>query len=61
MLMTNIRGANDNPTLLRNKEKELHDCFDCKGCICEKTCAEQEEKYFGKQKKVKKKGGDNIG
>ena len=59
--MTNIRGKRDNPTLLKNKEKELHDCFDCKGCICEKTCAEQEEKYFGKQKKVKKKGGDDDG
>lgn len=47
--MKNIRGTNDNPTLLKNKEKDLHDCFDCKGCICEKTCAEQEEKYFGKE------------
>ena len=56
--MKNIRGTNDNPTLLRNKEKELHDCFDCKGCICEKVCAEDEAKYFGKQKKVKKKEGD---
>ena len=56
--MTNIRGKRDNPTLLKNKEIELHECFDCKGCICEKTCAEDEEKYFGKQKKVKKKEGD---
>lgn len=43
--------------------KTLHDCLDCKGCICEKVCAEDEEKYFGKNKvkNVKKKGGDNIG
>lgn len=61
MLMTNIRGTNDNPTMLKNKEKELHDCFDCKGCICEEYCAE-EEKHFGKKvKKSKKKGGEDDG
>ena len=59
LLMKNIRGTNDNPTMLKNKEKELHDCFDCKGCICEEYCAE-EEKHFGKKvKKSKKKGGEN--
>jgi hypothetical protein len=46
--------------MLKNKEKELHDCFDCKGCICEEYCAE-EEKHFGKKvKKSKKKGGENY-
>lgn len=57
--MTSIRG---NSPLMNDEGKELHDCFDCKGCICEKTCAENEEKYFGKKvKKVKKKGGENDG
>ena len=36
------------------KEKELHDCFDCKGCICEDVCKEYEEKEFGL-----KEGGKN--
>ena len=59
--MKHIRGTNDNPTMLKNKEKELHDCFDCKGCICEEYCAE-EEKHFGKKvKKSKKKGGEDDG
>lgn len=62
MLTKNIRGTNDNPIILKNKEKELHDCLDCKGCICEEYCAEQEEKYFDKKvKKAKKKGGENDG
>lgn len=38
--------------------KTLHDCFDCKGCICEEYCAE-EEKHFGKNK-VKKAKKENF-
>lgn len=59
MLMTNIQGK---PNLMNDEGKTLHDCFDCKGCICEKACLEDEEKYFGKKvKKAKKKGGENDG
>ena len=36
------------------KEKELHDCFDCEGCICEEVCKEYEEEEFGL-----KEGGKN--
>lgn len=39
--------------------KTLHDCFDCKGCICEEYCAEEEEKHFGKNK-VKKANKENF-
>ncbi len=42
---------------MNDEGKTLHECFDCKGCICEKTCTENEGKVK-KQKKVKKKGGE---
>lgn len=29
--------------------KELNDCFDCKGCLCESFCKELEEEYFGEE------------
>ncbi|MDR7856091.1 hypothetical protein [Tissierella sp.] len=32
--------------------KELKDCFDCEGCLCEDLCNKYEEDEFGK--KVKK-------
>jgi hypothetical protein len=25
---------------------ELHDCFDCEGCICEEYCKEQDKLDF---------------
>ena len=28
------------------QEKELHDCFDCEGCICEEYCKEQDKIDF---------------
>lgn len=31
------------------ESKELKDCFDCEGCLCEDFCKEQEEEYFGKK------------
>lgn len=34
--------------LFDESPKELHDCLDCEGCICEDFCKEQEERYFGK-------------
>lgn len=49
--MTNIRGMMDSPKIL-DKDKELHDCLDCEGCICEEVCKKHEEEYFGKGKKV---------
>jgi len=41
-------------------EKELHDCFDCKGCLCEDICKKYEEEAFPKKriKKDTKKDGD---
>ncbi len=27
-------------------DKELHDCFDCEGCICEEYCKEQDKINF---------------
>ncbi len=27
-------------------DKELHDCFDCEGCICEEYCKEQDKIDF---------------
>lgn len=44
--MASKRAFNESP-------KELHDCLDCKGCICEDFCKEQEEKYFGKEGDLK--------
>lgn len=29
--------------------KELHDCLDCEGCLCEDLCNEYEDEYFGKK------------
>lgn len=34
---------------LLQEEKELHDCFDCEGCICEEYCKEQEKINFPKE------------
>lgn len=31
-------------------DKELHDCFDCEGCVCEEYCKEQEKLDFLKDK-----------
>lgn len=28
------------------QEKELHDCLDCEGCLCEEYCKEQEKINF---------------
>lgn len=41
-------------------DKELHDCFDCEGCICEELCKKYEEDNFPKKriKKVTNKDGD---
>ena len=49
--MTNIRGPRYQKNLNKTPEwdtnKELHDCFDCKGCICEEVCKKYEEEEFG--------------
>lgn len=52
--MTNIRGLNFPRTYKAEfggieKDKELHDCFDCKGCICEEVCKKYEEEEFGQK------------
>lgn len=53
--MTNIRGKLGSSGITASKRafnespKELHDCLDCEGCICEDFCKEQEEEYFGKK------------
>lgn len=49
--MANIRGWKNH---LSKKTKvidvkEVHDCLDCEGCLCEDFCKEQEEEYFGKK------------
>lgn len=36
--MTNIRNKSTIPI-----NKELHNCFDCKGCICKKHCKNEQE------------------
>lgn len=53
-IMTNIRGKNPNLNKIPFDElpKELKDCFDCEGCLCEDLCNKYEEDEFGK--KVKK-------
>lgn len=35
--------------------KELKDCFDCEGCLCESLCREYEDENFTK-KNIKKEG-----
>jgi len=52
LIQTNIRGKN--PYLSKKipfgeEPKELHDCLDCEGCICEDFCREEDEKYFGRE------------
>jgi hypothetical protein len=52
--MINIRGRNLGPpgkvVILKKKPtKELHECLDCEGCICEEFCREQDEKNFLEQ------------
>jgi len=56
--MKNIRGEINHPLPIRplNTEKELHDCLDCEGCICEETCKKYEDEYFNKKKSIKKEG-----
>ena len=54
--MTNIRGMKDSPIILNKDDEALHECFDCKGCICEDVCKAYEEEYFGK--KLPKKEGE---
>jgi len=46
-ITTNIRGK----TYPQKKmmSDDLHECLDCKGCICEEFCKEEQEKYFGKK------------
>lgn len=29
--------------------KDLKECFNCKGCLCEDLCKEYEDEYFGKK------------
>jgi len=46
--ITNIRGFNhqkESPDW--DITKELHDCLDCEGCICEEVCKKYEEEEFG--------------
>lgn len=40
-----------NPSI--NDEKELHDCFDCEGCICEELCKKYEDEHFTKRRTKK--------
>lgn len=56
MITTNIRGKSPYPPIMKLDEtKELHDCFDCKGCLCEKICEKHEDENFNK-KPQKKEG-----
>lgn len=51
----------------KSNDKELHDCFDCEGCICEEYCKEQDKIDFpddykrDKPLKHKNKPDDLIG
>lgn len=31
--------------------KELNECCNCEGCLCEELCKEYEDEYFGKEGK----------
>lgn len=54
--MSNIRGMKDNPLTLNKDDEALHDCFNCKGCICEDVCKKYEEENYNK--KLPKKEGE---
>lgn len=41
----------DGLRLSEQQVKELHDCFDCEGCICEEHCKEQDKLNFPKETK----------
>jgi hypothetical protein len=43
--MINIRGIN-RPLKKHRELDDLHECFNCKGCICEEVCKESEAKSF---------------
>lgn len=53
-IMTNIRGKLGKKEKMIEKipfseeSKEIHDCLDCEGCLCEDWCKESEEEWFGK-------------
>jgi len=42
------------------KEKELHDCFDCEGCICEEVCKEMYAEMDREREKHLKGGEKDI-
>jgi hypothetical protein len=55
--MTNIRGREKSPKVILNKEDEaLHECFDCKGCICEDVCKSYEKEILKGRKTIKEEG-----
>lgn len=29
--------------------KDLHECCNCEGCLCEELCKKYEDEYFGKE------------
>lgn len=52
--MTNIRHKSIYPEQMKIKSsKELHECCDCKGCICEDICEKRDKEITGEEK-VKK-------
>lgn len=51
LIQVNIQGKGN---LHQNKVpfddlKELHECCNCKDCLCEEICKEYEEEHFGKE------------
>ena len=46
----------DSPIILNKDGEALHECFDCKGCICQDVCKAYEEGNF--KKKPQKKEGE---
>lgn len=52
--MTNIRGKKNLYPLkvpFDEPPKELKDCFDCEGCLCEELCKEEGDSFEGKDRK----------
>lgn len=50
MVETNIRGKrNPYPKKIPFDDvKELNECCNCEGCLCEDLCKEYEDEYLGK-------------
>lgn len=51
--MTNIRGKKNHYPLkvpFDESPKELNECCNCEGCLCEDLCKEYEDEHFKEEK-----------